>query len=85
MMEITLGLVIWLKSALRRTATIGAATGVVILIDSIDLSNTAMARCSKSGGMRTTSVGVQDIYWDATLFWMQTALCLMDSRRQLAR
>jgi hypothetical protein len=53
MMEITLGSVIRPKSAVRRTATIGAATGVVILMDSIDLSNTAMARCSKSGGMRT--------------------------------
>ena len=61
MMEITLGSVIWLKCAVRRTATIGAAMGVVILMDSIDLSNTAMARCSKSGRMRTTSVRVQDI------------------------
>jgi len=74
MMEITLGSVILPKIAVRRTATMGAATGVVILMDSIDLSNTAMARCSKSGGMRTTCVRVQDICWDAMLFWMQTAL-----------
>ena len=67
-MAITLGSTISLRAAAGHTATIAAATGVVILIDSIDRSNSAMAQSSESGATGVImDARLEGIYGDAML------------------